>query len=123
MKKKIAVVALTGILAAGPAFASGYRIPEQSVNSTALSGAYVANTPGADASYYNPANMSWLENKWQTEASITWINLASIEYTDSNPANASRNSGSRTEDFAMPNLHVVSPEYNNFRFVLSVISP
>ncbi len=123
MKKKIAVVALTGILAAGPAFASGYRIPEQSVNSTALSGAYVANTPGADASYYNPANMSWLENKWQTEASITWINLASIEYTDSNPANASRNSGSRTEDFAMPNLHVVSPEYNNFRFGLSVISP
>jgi len=123
MKKKIAVVALTGILAAGPAFASGYRIPEQSVNSTALSGAYVANTPGADASYYNPANMSWLENKWQTDASITWINLASIEYTDSNPANASRNSGSRTEDFAMPNLHVVSPEYNNFRFGLSVVSP
>jgi len=123
MKKKIAVVALTGILAAGPAFASGYRIPEQSVNSTALSGAYVANTPGADASYYNPANMSWLENKWQTDASLTWINLASIEYTDSNPANASRNSGSRTEDFAMPNLHVVSPEYNNFRFGLSVVYP
>jgi len=123
MKKKIAVVALTGILAAGPAFASGYRIPEQSVNATALSGAYIANTPGADASYYNPANMSWLENKWQTEASITWINLASIDYTDSNPASASRNSGSKTEDFAMPNLHVVSPEYNNFRFGLSVVNP
>jgi len=121
MKKKIAVVALTGILAAGPAFASGYRIPEQSVNSTALSGAYVANTPGADASYYNPANMSWLENKWQTEASITWINLASIDYTES--ATPSHNSGSKTEDFAMPNLHVVSPEFNNFRFGLSVISP
>jgi len=121
MRKKIAVVALTGILAAGPAFASGYRIPEQSVNSTALSGAYVANTPGADASYYNPANMSWLENKWQTEASITWINLASTDYTES--ATPSHNSGSRTEDFAMPNLHVVSPEYNNFRFGLSVVYP
>jgi len=120
MKKKIAVVALTGILAAGPAFASGYRIPEQSVNSTALSGAYVANTPGADASYYNPANMSWLENKWQTEASLTWINLSSIEYTDTRPGYSS---GSKTEDFAMPNLHVVSPEYNNFRFGLSVVSP
>ncbi|MCX5874959.1 MAG: outer membrane protein transport protein, partial [Deltaproteobacteria bacterium] len=121
MKKKIAVVALTGILAAGPAFASGYRIPEQSVNSTALGGAYVANTPGADASYYNPANMSWIENKWQTEASLTWINLSSIEYMDNTLA--SRNSGSRTEDFAMPNLHVVSPEYNNFRFGLSVVNP
>jgi len=123
MKKKIAVVTLTGILAAGPAFASGYRIPEQSLNATALSAAYVANTPAADASYYNPANMSWLENKWQTEASLTWIHLASIEYTDSNPANASRNSGSQGEDFAMPNLHVVSPEYNNFRFGLSVVYP
>jgi long-chain fatty acid transport protein len=121
MKKKIAVVALTGILAAGPAFASGYRIPEQSLNATALSGAYAANTPAADASYYNPANMSWLENKWQTDASLTWIHLASIEYTDN--TTASYNSGSRTEDFALPNLHVVSPEYNNFRFGLSVVYP
>lgn len=121
MKKEIAVVALAGILAAGPAFASGYRIPEQSLNATALSAAYVANTPSADASYYNPANMSWLENNWQTEASLTWIHLASIEYTDN--AVASRNSGSRSEDFAMPNLHVVSPEYNNFRFGLSVVYP
>ena len=121
MKKKIAVVALAGILAAGPAFASGFRIPEQSLNATALSAAYVANTPAADASYYNPANMSWLENKWQTEASLTWIHLSSVEYTDNTIA--SRNSGSRTEDFAMPNLHVVSPEYNNFRFGLSVVYP
>jgi long-chain fatty acid transport protein len=121
MKKKIAVAALAGVLAAGPAFASGYRIPEQSLNATALSAAYVANTPAADASYYNPANMSWLDNKWQTEASLTWIHLDSIEYTDN--AVASRNSSSRNEDFALPNLHVVSPEYNNFRFGLSVVYP
>ncbi len=121
MKKKIAVVALTGILAAGPAFASGYRIPEQSLNSTALSGAYAANTPAADASYYNPANMSWLDNKWQTEASLTWIHLASIEYRDN--VTPLKNGDSRNEDFAMPNLHAVSPEYNNFRFGLSVVYP
>jgi long-chain fatty acid transport protein len=121
MKKKIAMVGLSGILAAGPAFASGYRIPEQSLNATALSAAYVASTPTADASYYNPANMSWLENKWQTDASLTWIHLTSIEYTDNTLA--SRNSGSRSEDFAMPNLHVVSPEYNRFRFGLSAVYP
>lgn len=121
MKKKIALVALAGILAAGPAFASGYRIPEQSLNATALSAAYVANTPAADASYYNPANMSRLENKWLSDASLSWIHLTSIEYTDN--AVASRNSGSRSEDFALPNLHVVSPEYHNFRFGLSVVYP
>ncbi|MHB1015086.1 MAG: OmpP1/FadL family transporter [Desulfurivibrionaceae bacterium] len=120
MKRKIAVVALTGILAAGPAFASGYRVPEQSVNSTALAGAYVASTPGADASYYNPANMSWLENKWQTEANLTWINLSSVDYTDTRPGYSG---SSKTEDFVLPNLHIVSPEYNNFRFGLSVVYP
>ncbi|MGV1099651.1 OmpP1/FadL family transporter [Thiovibrio sp. JS02] len=121
MNKKIAVVSLAAVLAAGPAFASGYRIPEQSVSSVALSNAYVAHTPNADASYYNPANMSWLENSWQTEASLTWIHLASIEYVDA--ATAARSSGSRSEDFALPNLHVVSPQYNNFRFGLSVVYP
>lgn len=121
MKKKIAVVALTGILAAGPAFASGYRIPEQSTNSVALSNAYVANTPGADASYYNPANMSWLEDGWQSEFSLTYINLTSIDYTDNN--SSTRNGGSRTENFALPEFHLVSPLYNNFRLGLSLVYP
>ena len=59
MKKKIALLAITGIFTAGSALASGWRIPEQSVNSTALSAAYVANAHGADAAYFNPANMSF----------------------------------------------------------------
>ncbi len=121
MKKRIAVVALAGILAAGPAFASGYRIPEQSTNSVALSNAYVANTPGADASYYNPANMSWLEDGWHSELSLTYINLASIDYADN--TSSARSGGSRTENFALPEFHLVSPLYNNFRFGLSLVYP
>jgi long-chain fatty acid transport protein len=35
MKKKISILALSSILIAGSALASGYRIPEQSVDSTA----------------------------------------------------------------------------------------
>lgn len=38
--------------------ASGFRLPEQSLNGTALNSAYIAGAYGADASYYNPANMS-----------------------------------------------------------------
>ena len=121
MKKRIAVAALAVMLAAGPAFASGYRIPEQSTNSVALSNAYVANTPGADASYYNPANMSWLEDGWHSELSLTYINLASIEYTDNN--SSARSGSSRTENFALPEFHLVSPLYNNFRFGLSLVYP
>jgi len=68
MNKLPAAVGLILLTATGSALASGYRIPEQSVNSTARAGSYVAYTPGADAAYYNPANMSWLEDRAYLEA-------------------------------------------------------
>jgi long-chain fatty acid transport protein len=58
MKNKISVLALSSILITGSAWASAYRIPEQSVDSVAKSGANIASSMDADASYYNPANMS-----------------------------------------------------------------
>ncbi|RUM38472.1 MAG: aromatic hydrocarbon degradation protein, partial [Desulfobulbus sp.] len=58
MKKKIAIATLGLLVAAGSAYGSGYRIPEQSLNSTARAGANVAYTPSADAAFFNPANMS-----------------------------------------------------------------
>ena len=82
MKKKIAFLALAGVFAAGTAYGSAFRIPEQSINSTALSGAYIANANGPDASYFNPANMSWGEDRYQLEADLTYINLSHINYTD-----------------------------------------
>ena len=75
MKKKILAVAALGILAAGTAHASGYRIPEQSINGVALSNAYIAHTEGPDTAYYNPANMGWQEDRWQMEVSASYINL------------------------------------------------
>ena len=41
--------------------AGGYKIPEQSLNSMALSSAYVAHTTGADTNYFNPANMAFMD--------------------------------------------------------------
>ena len=119
--KKIVCIAAACTLPAGPAFGQAFRIPEQSINSVALSNAYVAHTSGADTSYYNPARMAWLDDKWQSEFSLTYIHLPSITYTDNTVA--SRNSGSRNENFLLPNLHVVSPAYDKFRFGLSVVYP
>ena len=45
MKRKIALFVLSSNLL----LASGYKIPEQSLNSFALSAAYAANANGADA--------------------------------------------------------------------------
>jgi long-chain fatty acid transport protein len=121
MNKVVGAAGVILLAATGSAFASGYRIPEQSVNSTARSAAYVAYTPAADAAYYNPANMAWLEDRTYLEANATWIHLSAIEYTDQ--YNSARSGDSETENFLLPTFFAVSPEYNNFRFGFSVTAP
>ncbi|MDO9042223.1 MAG: OmpP1/FadL family transporter [Desulfocapsaceae bacterium] len=122
MKKTISVVALTALLTAGSAWASGYRIPEQSVDSTAKSGANIASATDADASYFNPANMSWMAaDTWQVAGDLTYIHLSSITYTDDR--SATMNGESEKENFLLPTVFMVSPDYNNFRFGFSVTAP
>jgi len=121
MKKSISLLALASILAAGTAYASGYRIPEQSSDSVAKAGAHIASSVGADSSYYNPANMSWTADSWLTEVSLTYIGLSSIDYTDARTPTF--NGSTETENFILPTFFVVSPDYSNFRFGLSLTAP
>jgi len=121
MKKIAKITALLG-LSVVTLNASGYRIPEQSLNSTALSAAYVANANGADASYYNPANMVWNEDGAQMEIDFTYIGLSKIKYTDTLNS-APYNGDSKAESFYVPTFHYVSPAVNNFRFGLSFVAP
>jgi len=121
MKKKIAILAALGIMTAGTAHASGYRIPEQSINGVSLSNAYIAHTDGADTAYYNPANMGWQDDSWQMEVSASYINLPHIDYTDNrSPA---LDGSSKTENIVIPMLHAVSRDYNNFRLGFSFVVP
>ena len=103
------------------AFASGYRIPEQSLNSTALSNAYIANANGPDAAYFNPANMSWLEERWYIEGGVSYIHLPSINYDDNR--NSILSGESKKENFVLPTIFAVSPNYNNFHFGFSLVFP
>ncbi len=119
--KKSVLVAAALLLGVGSANASGWRVPEQSVNSTARSGGYVAYTPAADATYYNPANMSWLENRWMIEFDATWIRLTSIDYTDN--LSSAYSGSSEEENFLLPTFFAVSPDYNGFRFGFSLTAP
>ncbi|MFT5729780.1 MAG: hypothetical protein ACI8PB_003953 [Desulforhopalus sp.] len=52
------------------AFSAGYQIPNQSTRAVGIAGATVAYTTGPDASYYNPANMSSLDDLWMLETSL-----------------------------------------------------
>lgn len=64
--------------------ASGFKINEQSLRSIALSSAYVASAYGADSSYYNPANMGFLDgirqDKNDLEISLTAIVIPGFNF-------------------------------------------
>ena len=124
MKNYAKVAALLG-LSAVTLSASGWRIPEQSLNSTALSAAYVAGANGADASYYNPANMAFMEDGSSLEQALTYINLTKIKYTDNvgNPNPFSGDGDSKIEHFIVPTFHYVSPKQGDFRYGLSIVAP
>ncbi|MCP3892977.1 MAG: aromatic hydrocarbon degradation protein [Desulfobulbaceae bacterium] len=121
MKKKISVLALASIFVAGSAMASGWRIPEQSVDSTAKAGANIASAKRADAAYYNPANMGWMADTWHTQVDATYIYLSPIEYTDARSAGF--NDESESEHFFVPTGFMVSPNYGGARFGLAVVAP
>ncbi|MEN8141800.1 MAG: outer membrane protein transport protein [Thermodesulfobacteriota bacterium] len=125
MKKRISVLALAGVFAAGSAMASAYRIPEQSVNSLALAGADVAAAHGADAAYFNPANMSWEESKelWHVEADLMYIHLADTQYDSASPVPGA-SAPTLSEQFVFPLFHLVSPEYyGSLRYGISFTVP
>ena len=115
--KPIVKVATLLSLSAATLLASGYRIPEQSLNSTALSAAYVAGANGADASYYNPANMALMGGGAEIETAFTYINLPKVQFDGASDAD------SLEEHFFMPTMHYVSPMMGNWRFGLSIVAP
>lgn len=106
-------------VAAATAMAGGYKIPEVSLNGTALSAAYVANAHGADAAYYNPAAMVYNDDVNLFEADMTYIGLSSIDF------DGTSDYSSKKENFLVPSLHFSSKKLGNSgaRVGLSVVVP
>ena len=99
--------------------AGGYKIPEQSINSMALGAAYVAHTMGADSAYYNPANMSFMEDKSYVEGGVTLAHLPSNTYSLVEPYSGE----SEVEDLPIPYLHYVGKPMGDFRWGVSLTVP
>jgi len=119
MGRMIKGLALSAI-ASSVVIAGGYKIPEQSLNSMALSAAYVAHTTGADTNYDNPANMSFLdESKSYVEGGITLVHLAPNVYTLIDPYSGE----SEEENIPIPFLHYVSKPIGDFRWGMSMVIP
>ena len=111
-------IALLSVLASSLLMAGAYKIPETSLNSMALSAAYVANAHGADATYYNPANMVF-ENTHAIEVDMSYIGLNGIDYK----ATGADTIGSESESFIVPSFHYVSPSFGNATFGFSLVVP
>ncbi len=131
MKKLLLVSAV----AASTLMASGYKIPEQSLNSTALAGAYVSNASTADAAYYNPANMAFMSSDRHLEFNAMYIHLNPVEFSGdlTGPYGPSQSivtvpsqSESASEDFLIPQIYLVSKplgESEDIRVGLSINAP
>lgn len=116
MKKGIVVsVCTASVLVAG-----GYKIPENSLNAVALSGAYVANAHGADAAYYNPAAMVYNDNSDIIELDATHIRLTPIDFSGTTGSYSSKK-----ETFLVPSLNFSSQKLgsSSARVGLSVVVP
>ena len=99
-------------------FAGAYKIPVTSLNSVALGSANVAHVLGADAAYYNPANMVFMKNEAVMEANLIYIGLSDVNYKA-----AGIDISSKRENFIIPSFHYVSQEIGGVRFGLSIVSP
>ena len=122
MKKLLLVSAI----AASTLMASGYKIPEQSLNSTALAGAYVSNANTADAAYFNPANMAFMSDDKHLELNAMYIHLNPTDFEGSALTPDVHKAQSTSEDFVIPQIYLVSAplgEDKDVRIGISVNAP
>lgn len=120
--KRVLAFTIASVILSSPLLAGGYKIPEQSVNATALSAAYVANAHGPDAAYYNPAAMVYNEDRSMLEADLSYIQLTSIDFNGS-AFSVPFKDETNTEHFIIPTFHYSSPAVGKMRFGLSLIAP
>ena len=128
MKNILLKTTTLSIITSSLMFASGWRIPESSSRSIALSGAYVANSSGASATYYNPANMTFNKDILETEMNLIYVNLPSIEYKDnrSNATNHNFYDGTSKEGKSIiPTIFISSKAYGDkkIRYGFSITVP
>ena len=111
----LSIVATCSLLNAG-----GYKVPEQSADSLGLAASNVAFSFGADAAYFNPANMMFLDGLHHFESTLGWFHINKLEFkSDSGKSYRSEKFDSLAGTFSF-----VTPEiYENWKFGLALAVP
>lgn len=109
---------------ASSAFAGGYKIPEQSSDSMALVASNIAKSFGADAAYYNPANMVFLDANSHININTFYIHLGKTKFNNYSKKPGTTDTKSKDYNVVGATTYYVSPFFaNNFRFGLSFNIP
>lgn len=113
-------VLLSIIMASTLLNAGGYKVPEQSADSLGLAASNVAFSFGADAAYFNPANMMFLDGRHHIESTLGWFHINKLEFkSDSGKSYRSEKFDSLAGTFSF-----VTPEiYENWKFGLALAVP
>ena len=121
MKNLLKLTTLS-LVATTAMYAGGYKIPEVSTNGAALSAANIAHTTGADAAYYNPANMVFMKDEHNVEMDLIYIGLDATNFKGSG-SQAGDDINAQSESFIIPSLNYVSPKLGTARLGLSIVVP
>ena len=120
-------IVLGSLIASSILLAGGYKVPESSINGVALGAANVAHNKSADAAYYNPANMVFMNHDGIMEVDMMYIGLSEVDYngnyTSRGVTTGPYDISSKSENFLIPSFHYVSPEVDGARYGLSIITP
>ena len=118
-------IVLSSVVASSLLMAAGYKIPETSTNSVALSGANIAHSKGADAAYDNPANMVFMDDKNYIEANMMYLGTSATNFKGTVSGTGPHDLSAEEQDFLIPSLHYVSPKLgeSGARVGVSVVVP
>lgn len=116
-------IVLSSLITSSILMASGYKIPENSLNAVALSAANIAHNKSADAAYYNPANMIFMADENNMELDFTYIGLDAVKYRGEALGVGGYKLESKKESFIIPTIHYVSGKAGEARIGLSIVAP
>lgn len=121
--KQLLLLSAVALMAAGPAFGSGFNIFEQGAKATGMGGAFAATADDPTAIFFNVAGIAQLR---QTEVMFggTIINFSNEFKGDPNDPFTSGTSGQyRRHTFAPPNGYFVMPIGSNLTFGIGLMTP
>ncbi len=122
MMKNLLRLTTLSLIATSVMYAGGYKIPEVSTNGAALGAANVACSHGADAAYYNPANMVFMDDENAIEVDTMFIRLDPVHFQGSGNMNGV-SIDAESESFVIPSFNFVSAKLGNARVGFSMVVP